>query len=291
MPLDEPKREIPSIVPVNNLRLPDALTVKYGPAPLLSRFVLEGDQAVRDIGMRLRVRHDFADLVQINRQLVAEKLWYPLINMFDPEYTELSPEDSFWLSGEDDRGNIIMTWAARVFYWPDTTLADHVGVMLCDKTGLPRPAKMTGEVAQGLQEISGVVFWGGSLWIHPDFRHRRLSPLIGRIGRAFAVSRWPLDWVMCLVERKTVKAGLAAGYGYRHMIGGIYFPGSQFKDEVVAVYLSVDEAYADFSRFLAEKLSKSANGEPEALSSGNRLLQTVSSISPDDVLHGSTSRS
>jgi hypothetical protein len=32
----------PNIVPENNLRLPDALTIKYGPAPLLARFVLEG---------------------------------------------------------------------------------------------------------------------------------------------------------------------------------------------------------------------------------------------------------
>ena len=34
----------PNIVPENNLRLPDALTVKHGPARLLSRFVLEGDK-------------------------------------------------------------------------------------------------------------------------------------------------------------------------------------------------------------------------------------------------------
>ena len=34
-----------NIVPENNLRLPDALTIKHGPAPLLSRFVLEGDTA------------------------------------------------------------------------------------------------------------------------------------------------------------------------------------------------------------------------------------------------------
>ena len=47
----------PNIVPENNLRLPDALTVKYGPAPLLSRFVLEGDKAAREKGVRLRLRH------------------------------------------------------------------------------------------------------------------------------------------------------------------------------------------------------------------------------------------
>jgi hypothetical protein len=37
----------PNIVPENDLRLPDALTVKHGPVRLLSRFVLEGDKAAR----------------------------------------------------------------------------------------------------------------------------------------------------------------------------------------------------------------------------------------------------
>ena len=109
----------PNVVPENNLRLPDALTVKYGPAPLLSKFVIEGDKAVRQMGIRLRLRHDFNELVDINKRLVAEGIWYPLINMFDPEYTSLLPENSYWLSGEDDDGNIVLTWAARVFYWPN----------------------------------------------------------------------------------------------------------------------------------------------------------------------------
>jgi len=99
----------PNVVPENNLRLPDALTVKYGPAPLLSKFVIEGDKAVRQMGIRLRLRHDFNELVDINKRLVAEGIWYPLINMFDPEYTSLLPENSYWLSGEDDNGNIVLT--------------------------------------------------------------------------------------------------------------------------------------------------------------------------------------
>ena len=37
--------DFPNIVPENNLRLPDALTIRHGPAPLLSRFILEADKA------------------------------------------------------------------------------------------------------------------------------------------------------------------------------------------------------------------------------------------------------
>ena len=105
------------------------------------------------------------------------------------------------------------------------------------------------------------------------------------------MSRWPVDWVMCLVEHKTVKAGLAAGYGYRHQIRGIYFPESQFKDEVFAVCLTAAEAYEDFAEFMATELSGSAYNEGSEGSLNKRLLHTVTSISSPDVVHGNTNRS
>ena len=58
----------PNIVPENNLRLPDALTIKHGPAQLIAKFVLEGDKAARRMGIRLRLRHDFHDLVYVNKE-------------------------------------------------------------------------------------------------------------------------------------------------------------------------------------------------------------------------------
>jgi hypothetical protein len=290
MPLDELPRRIPTIVPDNNLRLPDALTVEYGPAPLLSEFVLQGDRAVREMGIRLRLRYDFDELLYINKEEVARGTWFPLVNMFDPQYTTLTPENSYWLSGENENGEVILTWAARVYYWNDSTLKDNIGLFLCDKGDRPRSCVLTPEAARELRVISGGVFWGGSLWIHPDYRLRRLSPLVGRLGRAFAVSRWPVDWIMCLVQPTIVEKGIAAGYGYRHMIPGILFPKSVYGDlNLFLVYLSSDEAYADFSEFFAAELSDSASDS--APSSQRRLLQTVTSISSPEVVHGSRRRS
>lgn len=286
MPLD-----FPNIVPENNLRLPDALTVKHGPAPLLSKFVLKGDRTVREMGIRLRLRHDFDELVYINKQEVARGTWFPLINMFDPDCSRLTPENSFWLSGEDEHGNIVLTWAARVFYWPETSLEQQVGMLLCDSIDRPRPCRVTPNAAQALRQISGIVFWGGSYWIHPDYRHRRLSPLVGRLGRAFAVSRWPVDWVICLVEPKTVQKGLAAGYGYRHMAAGIDFPGSQFNDGLVLVYLSTEEAYEDFAEFMELELSESEYDGTWAFVAGGRRLHTVTNTSSELVRQGSMSLS
>ncbi|HJY51985.1 MAG TPA: hypothetical protein VJ349_25575, partial [Stellaceae bacterium] len=92
----------PNIVPENDLRLPDALTVKHGPARLLSRFVLEGDKAARGMGLRLRLRHDFGELLYLNEREVAHGNWFKLVNMYNPAYCDLSPENSYWISGENE---------------------------------------------------------------------------------------------------------------------------------------------------------------------------------------------
>jgi len=278
----------PNIVPANNLRLPDALTIQHGDAPLLARFVLEGDKAAREMGVRLRLRHDFAELVHTNKQQVVGGSWFPLVNMFNPEHSDLSPENSYWISGEDDAGNIVATGAFRTHYWPDTTLADEARLLFCGRHGRAQPVQITAAAAVS---ITGIVVWGGSLWIHPDFRRRRLSRLVGRIGRALAVSRWPVDWMIALVTPALAENGAAFGYGYKHLSRGIFFPGSPLGDlELVVAYLSAAEAYEDFAEFLATELSGSESADAEALSE-SRLESTVTSVSLDERVHGSSNRS
>lgn len=85
----------PNIVPADGLRLPDALTIKYGPARLIARFVLEGDKYARQIGIRFRLRHDFDELLYVNKQQTSRGTWFPLMQMFDPRYCDLIPENSY----------------------------------------------------------------------------------------------------------------------------------------------------------------------------------------------------
>src|ERR1700683_5554731 len=101
--------DYPNIVPQNNLRLPDALTIEHEPAPLLARFILEADKAARAAGIHLRVRHDFETLTRLNQEQVALGNWYPLIDMFNPAKSDVSPENAFWVSGENDSGEIVCT--------------------------------------------------------------------------------------------------------------------------------------------------------------------------------------
>ncbi len=202
----------PNTVPENNLRLPDALTIEYGPARLLAKFVIEGDKAARDMGLRLRLRHDFDELVQLNQQEIARGNWFRLVNMFNPEFSDVSPKNAFWVSGETPNGEIAVTWAGRVYYWPETNLAEQACEMFFGRDE-GQPCRVT---APDAQSITGVVLSAGSVWVRPEFRGRQLSRLFPRIGRAYACSRWPIDWTISYVAPILVDKGVASGYGQKH---------------------------------------------------------------------------
>jgi hypothetical protein len=278
----------PNIVPENNLRLPDALTIKHGPAPLLSRFVLEGDKAVREKGIRLRLRHDFEELVYVNKQQTSRGNWFRLVNMFNPQYSDLTPENSYWISGEDDRGEIAVTQAGRVYYWPESTLEHEARLMFY---GGRDEGQRCIVAAEDAKLIRGVVFYGGSVWVRPDFRGRRLSELLPRLGRAYALARWPVDWGISFVAPTLVEKGIAAGYGYKHSSYSITFPASPWGElEVVLVSLSAAEAYEDLTEALT-KLSDITGVSGSTASSTNLLDDSVTNTSSDGVFQGSSNRS
>jgi GNAT superfamily N-acetyltransferase len=277
----------PNIVPPNDLRLPDALTIKHGPRELLARFALEADKAGRRLGLRFRLRHDFANFAIFNEFEVARGNWYPLLDIFNPALGQVSAENSYWISGETEDGEIVVTQSGRVFHWPDTTLAQEAGAMFYGGRADAGRCILSPTAEAAASRIGGLVFFGGAVWVRSDFRRNGLSRLMARIGRAYAAARWPLDWGISLVKPDLVDKGVARGYGYKHISGSLYFPDHLLK-ELQLVYLSMPEAYQDLGDFLAGGLG----GLLPASSPPVRTTDpTVTRTSPDAVVHGSSSLS
>ena len=276
----------PNIVPPNNLRLPDALTIKHGPAPLLARFILEGDKAVRNIGLRLRLRSDFDELIYINQQHVAIGNWLPIPEAFNPKFAELTQENAFWVSGENDQGDIVVTWAARIYNWIGTNLAEQVRVAWYGRD-LGQPCVVTAEAAT---LISGIVSCAGASWVRPDFRGKHLSHLMPRIGKAYACSRWPIDWAIGFIGLRNLDKGLAASYGQKNLSYSILYPGSAW-GEVALAYTTVADVYEDLASFLAKHLCSAEDPTLYEILSSTSLAQEVTNTSSEGVFHGNNSRS
>jgi GNAT superfamily N-acetyltransferase len=278
----------PNIVPDNNLRLPEALTVKHGPAPLLSRFVLEADKAARRAGMKMLLRHDFDELHWLNQHQVAAGTWFALIDMFDSQRTDISPENAFWISGENDAGEIIATFAARIYHWPDTNLAEQAVAMMYGRDD-GQPCVITAEAAH---IISGVVMSSGAAWVHPDYRGRRLSRLLPRTAKAYASARWPLDWTMGYVTPSLAAKGLAnSSYGTSRLSASVNYPELPWGDLVIA-FTAGPEVYDDLRGFLGAELSDDSGANVDPAASPTGRAQELMNISPDAVVfHGSNNRS
>lgn len=276
----------PNLVPDNDLRLPDALTIKHGPRELIAQLVLDGDRAARDMGIRLRLRHDFKSLLALTRFETARGNWYRIADYFNPELNDLTPENSYWISGENGAGEIVTTVAARVYYWPGSSLAEEARLMFYAGRDTGQACAVTTPAAR---EVGGVVLCSGAMWVRPDYRRIGLSHLVPRISRAYAAARWPLDWAFIFVMPGT-PAALVGGYGYRDVTASIAFPGSPWGDLVFQLArLSRRQLYDDLESFLAGSLSSGAFSA--AGLSARKREDTVISTSPDGVLQGSISLS
>jgi hypothetical protein len=286
--------DYPNIVPPNNLRLPDALTVRHGSGPAIGRFVLAGDRAARAAGIHLRLRTDFSGLLDLNRKQIELGNWYPLLGTFNPEGTDINETNGFWVAGENADGEIVCCSAARIYSWSDTTLEEQVAEVFFGRdTGQPRSI-----TAPAAKFITGVSLKAGATWIHPQYRKRELPQLLSRMARAYGMSRWPLDWTFAYIPKVLIDKGVAAAYGAKHISYSIFFPGSRF-GEIGLSYTSAREIYDDLGGFTEDELSDPATRKfapAEALGavpgeSGISLMHEVTRTPSDGVLHGSSSRS
>ena len=183
----------------------------------------------------------------------------------------------------------MLTQAGRIYYWPETSLAEEARSMFYAGHDEGQLCNVTAPAAR---RIGGVVFCAGSHWIRPDFRGHRLSHLLARLGRAYAMSRWPVDWGIALVAPVLVTKGVSAGYGYKHASHSIFYPASPWGDlEVVLAYLSRDEAYEDIAEYLATELSGSMAEDLSTASASRPRDDKVTSTSSEGVFHGSSNLS
>jgi hypothetical protein len=288
MSLDILDRVSPDVIPENNLRLPDAITIVHGPRRLLARFILAGDQAARRMGLHLRVRHDFDALLWLNRSEAARGNWYPITDMFNATRARLDAHNGFWVSGENEDGEIVATFAGRFYDWRETSLAEQAGAMFYGEDR-GQPCDVTAEAAR---QISGSVVATGVAWVRPDHRRRHLSRLVPRIGKAFACGRWPVEWIFGYVTSQHAQMGMPASYGHRHVSRSVSYPGTPWLDLAIA-YSSAEEVYEDIASFLDTELSAPSSRTAAEFDGGASTPREhrVTKISSEGVFHGSSNLS
>ena len=232
-------------------RLPDAVTIQYGPRDLMARLFLKADTEIRQRGIRLRVRHDFDALLDLNLEECRRGNWYRLPPMFDRRYVDVGMHNAFWLSGEDVNGDVVVTQAARVYDWRGTSLAEQARELFYEGQDHDLPCHVT---VPGAEHVRGMVCYSGSTWFHPNYRRLGMSRMLPRISRTLAAATWGTDWTMSLVQRHLVDIGLARAYGYKSVDFSVLYPGSPWGDlNFALVRMNALEMLRDAEDFVAQR--------------------------------------
>jgi GNAT superfamily N-acetyltransferase len=240
-----------SVIPPDNIRLPEAITIRHGDARILSRLFIAADNMARSLGVDLKFRNDFHALMQVNEAAVARGTWYKMIDIFDPDLSvDLGRDNAFWIGAENAAGEVVATACGRIFDWRRSTLADEIRLMYYGGRDVGQKCIVTAPLAS---KITGLVYYAGGVWVSPEYRGSGISSLLPHVARAYASGRWPLDCAFNMINVKAVGKTHPSRYGYSEFSRSIAFPGSPLGDtEYVVCRLEPEEMYADFVRFAAD---------------------------------------
>jgi hypothetical protein len=223
-------------------RLPDQVTLIYGPHQTIGRFILLADSAVRKRGIYLSLEDDFDALLELNEANRAH--WHPLAPTFDPRHGAVHAGNGFWICGRNERGEAVLTQVVRHFEMADTTLSvelESLRVFYPDPKRQSRPGESCDSSAEAARRISGSVVYSGGTWFRPDFRGHGLASIVPRLGRSIALSRWNIDHAFSLVQRKLVEKGIARRYGFRRVEYAVNWRNSTAGDHIEFALVSIDK--------------------------------------------------
>ena len=237
----------------------DSITINHGPRALLGRLFLLAVGEARRLGVRLQLRHDFHTFVDLNESIGAS--WgAPIIPILNPEYSDVTRQNAFWISGHDRSGRIISTQAARVVPMEDSSLRDEIESLRIFYRD-PARFRVNGTACDvqcpAAERINGQGVYGGAVWVHPDFRKSGLARVLSRITRALSLAEWNCDYIFSFLHSDLVKKNVQEIYGYSNCDPSIAMRNSFRGDmDVNLIWMGQQELVEGLQAMVAELESK-----------------------------------
>lgn len=230
----------------------DSIQLKHGPAAQLGRFFLLANQAANNRGIRLQLHTDLESLIEVNRRM--QPFWgAPMVPIFDPAHSDLSPDNSFWISGHDQNGTVVATQAARFLDLTSSSAAAELESMRLF-FARPEPHLAAGArchvACPAAEQVTGHVAYSGGGWYHPKFRGCGLSRILPRISRALAHTLWDTDYTFSVVETVLVEKNVYRSYGYSRHSPSIRLTGSYREDlDLELIWMPREELFDDMAAY------------------------------------------
>lgn len=200
------------------------------------------------LGMHLQRGTDFQEF----RALSTKQPLKPHVNpAFDPDCTDISSKNGFWVIGHDETGELVHSQAIKLLDLSNGNLGEHFDDHLEDfrSYGYNFDFKnCRSYLTSAASQISGRVSYHGELWIKggPNgFRGGCLATILTRLMMTMSLHSWSPDYMIGLQSPMTSCRGLAVREGYMHTEQrSIVWPRSDSPEalEDWLVWMSRDEA-------------------------------------------------
>jgi hypothetical protein len=205
---------------------------------LVQSFIQRLFPAYEARGFEFQVSSDFAEFVAIRRRS-ANGFVYPT---YDPEHSDISPENAFWVKILNPAGEVIGGQATRIFETPDFYALLRSGRVWFDRSLAPVP-EFPFDCA--LPPFGGRVAHLGGLWVDEPYRGRRLASLICATTRAMTLRNFGFNHECGLCfEPVALKRLPVLSYGHPQLAVCIegYFPVSRKQERMYLSHMSRAQA-------------------------------------------------
>lgn len=193
--------------------LKDPLSV----ARVVTRLVDELDE----MGFQVAVKSDLVEFNALKISLRGERA-HPY---HDPEICGLTPDRAFWMTISERSGRIVGIQAFRMDdvspSLADWAPAYTIGLYM-RRQEIMVPMRAMPPQNSITERIRGRLAYHGELWIHNDFRKRRLSLWFGRIGLLLCLLKWHPAAIWALAGQSMAMNGGMLRLGYSHLERGFF---------------------------------------------------------------------
>jgi hypothetical protein len=188
---------------------------------VVQRFSQMMSEKIAAVGVDVHVESNFKEFVALRRRLSPTVVLSPC---FNPDYSDLTLHNSFWLRAVDSRGETVATIAQR--YLDTDSFLDEIRSerLFRDRARTDVHGRFGTIDCAAAAALSGRVGYSGSLWIDPNWRKRNLSGLLDHLSRALLLKNFWFDHITAMIIDRLAVTGIGTKqYGWPHIDGRFEF--------------------------------------------------------------------
>jgi hypothetical protein len=172
------------------------------------------------VGLDVYVESNVRDFIRLRREMSPGYIHNPT---YDPEHSNLSFQNAFWLRAVESRGDTVAMGTQRVID-TDNFLEELTSMRLWHDRAGPAGGIIEVSGCESAARLSGRIGHTGGLWIEPKYRKKNLSGLLDHLGRGLMLRNFWFDHVTAVITADLAKSGIAMKqYGWSEIEGSVRF--------------------------------------------------------------------